>query len=194
MAVYVTKWRSNAFEVKNMDAFLEAVEDIPMQIEPALDGRGFLLMDDGDGEYSPLANNTYRDGNDVEIAVDWADIFREHLADGQVAVFMGVGVERMRYLSGMAAAYNQRGETMELDIERIYEMAHAAWGTAPTRCEYDGETAWCPPCGKPKSAKANIERLARLAACDPRLSGLVDYLRTNADDVAEALDGGVSRG
>lgn len=46
-----------------------------------------------------------------------------HLVDGQVAIFMEVGFEKLRYLGGLAVAVNSAGETRRVDLEDIYELA-----------------------------------------------------------------------
>ena len=62
----------------------------------------------------------------------------DHLVDGEVAIFMEVGFEKMRYLTGTAVAVNAIGDTRHIDLNSIYELAKelAPEGTTITTAEY----------------------------------------------------------
>lgn len=51
------------------------------------------------------------------------DLVAAHLVDGDVAVFLEVGAEKMRYLGGIAYAVNSQGESRTVSLEDIYEQA-----------------------------------------------------------------------
>ena len=47
----------------------------------------------------------------------------EHLVNDEVAIFMEIGYEKLRYLTGRSFAVNSKGETKIIDINDIYEQA-----------------------------------------------------------------------
>lgn len=51
------------------------------------------------------------------------ELVSAHLVDGDVAVFMEVGFEKMRYLGGLAYAINSAGDHRTVDLEGIYAAA-----------------------------------------------------------------------
>lgn len=46
-----------------------------------------------------------------------------HLIEGEVAIFMEAGAEKMRYVSGVTVAVNSAGDTRRIDLDDIYELA-----------------------------------------------------------------------
>lgn len=46
-----------------------------------------------------------------------------HLVDGDVAIFIEVCSEKMRYLAGIAHAINSAGDTETIDLHDIYDKA-----------------------------------------------------------------------
>lgn len=51
-------------------------------------------------------------------------VVAEHLADdSQVAIFIEVGMEKMRYLGGVAVAVNKTGDTRRVDLDDILDLA-----------------------------------------------------------------------
>lgn len=46
-----------------------------------------------------------------------------HLEENEVAVFVEVGNEKLRYLGGTAVAVNASGETRRVDLEDIFDLA-----------------------------------------------------------------------
>lgn len=51
------------------------------------------------------------------------ELVAAHLVKGDVAVFMEVGFEKMRFLSGIAVAVNHKNETRALGLDDIYGLA-----------------------------------------------------------------------
>jgi transcriptional antiterminator Rof (Rho-off) len=51
-----------------------------------------------------------------------------HLTDDSVAVLEAVGSEKFRYLNGYAMAINSKGETVSLNLDKIYELASEKFG------------------------------------------------------------------
>jgi hypothetical protein len=58
-----------------------------------------------------------------------------HLADGEVAVLISVGNEKLRYIDGRAIAVNNKGEERRIDLGDIYELA-AELGSHVTEAVY----------------------------------------------------------
>lgn len=51
------------------------------------------------------------------------DLVAAHLVDGEVAVLMSVGHEKMRYVDGWAVAINAAGESRQVALSDIHELA-----------------------------------------------------------------------
>lgn len=134
MANYYGQARTNYFAVKDADAFLADMADLPVEVitETTNSGEtlyGFLdANQDGAGlDYSRIIEIENEDGEVEETDVDifWTDILASHLADGHVAILMEIGSEKYRYLSGYAVAVNSKGETREVVLGKdIYDLAH----------------------------------------------------------------------
>jgi hypothetical protein len=69
------------------------------------------------------------------IELDWAGIFKRNLVDNQVAIIMGAGAEKLRYINGWAEAYNNKGEKRVINLGDIYKLAEEL-GSEITRAEY----------------------------------------------------------
>lgn len=122
MANFYGEARTNYFHVKDEEAFLKAMEDVP-GIDIQSDANGFVILgDDCDGY-----NTWYKWSIDDE-ELDIPQMVAEHLADGEVAIFMEVGHEKLRYLSGSAVAVNSKGEEVIVSIGDIYKLAATHFG------------------------------------------------------------------
>ena len=122
MANYYGEARTNYFHVKDEEAFLKAMEDVP-GIDIQSDANGFVILGNDDDGY----NTWYKWTVDDE-ELDIPQMVAEHLADGEVAVFMEVGHEKLRYLTGGAVAVNSEGEEVIVSIIDIYKLAAAHFG------------------------------------------------------------------
>jgi len=122
MANYTGKGRTNYFKVKDLDAFIEAISQLPVEYHFDAKGEALMVMDDdpdGGGW-----NNGYWDEETGEWEeIDLAKIIAEHLCDEEVAVILEVGSEKYRYLSGYAEAVNNRGESRSVNLNQIYNLA-----------------------------------------------------------------------
>jgi hypothetical protein len=90
-----------------------------------------LLADDEPGDW-PQWRYDEVTGEEEEI-----DLFAEvvaHLQEGSVAVFLEVGAQKLRRLSGHAVAVNARGEVAEVSLQDIYTKA-ASLGQEVTPAE-----------------------------------------------------------
>jgi hypothetical protein len=139
MANYYETARTNYFAVKDEKKFLEEINNVAgINVVSTEDKRtGNLLfavlgdMEDGfpdcffDEEIENFEKNYLFEGGIIE----------RHLADGWVCVRIGIGNEKLRYLSGYAIAFNNRGEVKEIFLDDIYEIA-SALGNRITKAEY----------------------------------------------------------
>jgi len=146
MADYTATARTNYFLVKDVDALKAELRTYG--INPATwaenqRGAEFVLDDGADnkpvGAIALFSSGTWPEMDEDSVAmrleiedeetpvpgayVDLTGLIANHLVEGQVAVFMGVGFEAMRYLGGAAVAVNAAGETRRIDLEDIYAVA-----------------------------------------------------------------------
>lgn len=61
-----------------------------------------------------------------------SELVSAHLVEQDVAVFMEVGFEKMRYLSGVTLAINHKGEIRTLDLNDIYGLAKSLGDSVTT--------------------------------------------------------------
>lgn len=134
MANYYESARSNYFLVNDVEKFKEVIDTINgLEIVSKPDDEGNTLVALlGDEEFWPSTLVT--DDLD-EIEIEWEDIFKEHLADNWVAIFMGAGAEKLRYVNGWAVAYNNNGESKAITLEDIYDLAKGL-GSQVTHASY----------------------------------------------------------
>lgn len=106
--------RSNYFKVKDKDKFIEECAEV---------GVGHWEVEDGlVGVYSE-GRNWPNCHPETDEDFDIGDFVASHLIDGEVAIFMEVEYENLRYLAGNAFAINSKGEDRYLSLEKIYDMA-----------------------------------------------------------------------
>ena len=120
MANYTASARSNYFRVKDEDAFQREMDGVP-NIKCHRDKDGRFMIHETMGEGWP--GFRYDEETDEEVEIDVAEIVYPHLADGEVAILMESGHEKLRYVTGYAVAINQRGERRSLNLSDIYEQA-----------------------------------------------------------------------
>ncbi len=121
MANYYESARSNYFFVKDIEAFKSELNGSGLEISTKKSGdltQVCLLADMENG----FPFEKYDDNYD-STELDWADIFKRHLVDNQVAIIMGAGAEKLRYISGWAIAYNNKGESKSINLDDIYDLA-----------------------------------------------------------------------
>lgn len=136
MANYVATARSNYFKVKDPEAFKAWVKGCPadMGFISGDDDTFAVYSDDPDSGSWP----NYRWNEETEDYEEF-DLFAEiaeFLAEGEIAVFMEVGAEKLRYCNGYAVAVHSSGEYETLNLDRIYDFAEQRWGKRPTVAEY----------------------------------------------------------
>ena len=122
MANYYASCRTNYFKVNDADEFKRAMDAIPgLDVCDEGDNKFCLLGDDPDGAGWPSFIYDEDEGDDIE--VDLYGEVSKHLADGEVAIFMEVGAEKLRYVVGYAFAINNKGEYRSISLENIYTLA-----------------------------------------------------------------------
>jgi hypothetical protein len=127
MANYVAAARSNRFAVRDREAFLAWVGTIPglyAESEGCRDGaERFVLLADEDGWPT---HRLPACGDDCEEEFDLFAELSERLAEGEVAVLVESGHEKLRYVGGYAAAVVHRGEKLSVSLDDIYSMVEEA--------------------------------------------------------------------
>lgn len=135
MANYYETARSNYFFVKDVDAFKAELDGSGLGIETRKVGDltqvGLFADDSQAGSFfEKYDQDTYE-----ATELDWTLIFKQHLVDNQVAIIMGAGAEKLRYINGWAEAYNNKGEKRVINLGSIYDLAKEL-GSEITRAEY----------------------------------------------------------
>lgn len=136
MANYYSMGRTNHFAVKDPDAFQAEITpiigdgDIVREEREGVDG--FVLLF---GEGVPSEHYDYEDEDAEPIELDWEHIIAPHLADGEVCIIQEIGNEKLRYLTGYAIAFNNKGERDVVNLDNIYDKAQRL-GTRVTVAEY----------------------------------------------------------
>ena len=118
MANYYASCRSNYFRVKDEQAFVAAMADVP-DVELFNKDGFYCLLGNGESGWPSF----YLDEDDNDVEIDVVSLVSEHLADEEVAIFVEVGSEKLRYLDGFAVAINNKGETRSLSLDSITTLA-----------------------------------------------------------------------
>jgi hypothetical protein len=135
MANYYESARSNYFFVKDIEAFEEELKGSSLKItKKKIDDDLTLVALFADEEVG-FPEGKYDPETFESIELDWTDIFKRHLADNQVAIIMGAGAEKLRYINGWAEAFNNKGESRAINLMQIYKLAEEL-GSEITRAEY----------------------------------------------------------
>jgi hypothetical protein len=135
MADWYGSARTNYFKVKDSEAFQAAMTKLDLQIWPntqsahnALGERTEVTVPDsfalgGESDKGGWPSSIYDEDTDDYIDVDIADLVASHLVDGEVAIFMECGAEKLRYITGNATAINSKGERRDIALSNIYDLA-----------------------------------------------------------------------
>ena len=123
MANYYGTGRSNYVKVTDVDKFKALCKErglSPIQSEDDITLH-CALSDNEDGD---INNYGYIDGED-ELAEfpDFIDEVAKILCDDEVFIWVHVGSEKMRYVSGYTVAINSIGERKVINLSDIYEIA-----------------------------------------------------------------------
>lgn len=138
MANYEEAARTNYFRVKDRAAFDKDFETIPyveVWNKPGDPQMVAVGADDGWPSYRIIEDDHSSDwyeGEDIDIA----DVISKHLPEGEVAVVMASGREKLRYVTGYAIAVDHTGRQVTIALNDIYDLAKKEFGVTPTFAEY----------------------------------------------------------
>ena len=135
MATYYESSRTNYFLVKDIEAFktrLELFTALEVKVEK-MNGKDYVCLINSNENGFPF--DVYDDILGEYVEIDWEGIFSQHLQDGSVAIIMGAGAEKLRYIHGYAVAFNNKGETEQVHLVDIYKIAEKL-GTDIQKAEY----------------------------------------------------------
>jgi hypothetical protein len=127
--------RTNYFRVKDIEVFKKEIKGIPsLRLIEDNEGRvGFVSECPDSGTFPSYAWN---EETDEAVDIDLCGMVADHLAEGEVAVLIEAGAEKLRYISGWATAVNHQGKTVTIRLSDIYNAAEKIFGVRPTLAEY----------------------------------------------------------
>lgn len=132
MANWYGSARSNYVKVDDKEGITKALE--PFDITLNWDERGLCLTVDGasnDGAWPTTAYVKDDEGVEDEIVLSPETHICPYLAEGEVIIFMEIGAEKLRYLTGYAEAYKAKtGEYCVVSLNDIYNKAAEQFGVA----------------------------------------------------------------
>jgi hypothetical protein len=122
MANYYATARSNCFQVKDPAMLKDALADLDVEVvtDDPVDPRRVVLLCRADGGWPGWR---YDEGKAEDIEIEVPALVAPHLTDGQVAVFLEAGGEKLRCVAGTACAVNNKGGRVEVSLEDIYDLA-----------------------------------------------------------------------
>ncbi|WP_338289184.1 hypothetical protein [Luteolibacter sp. LG18] len=139
MSNYYATARSNYFAVTDETAFRQWAEAAGLKVltptaiaKVSQDIPRFGITPDEDSDWGGWPTTFLNPDTGNEEDIDVHQQLAAHLAEGEVAVLMEIGSEKLRYLTGTAIAINHQGETVNVDLESIYAAAaHLGWTVTP---------------------------------------------------------------
>ncbi len=133
MANYECLARSNYFRVNDAAAFAAYCDRFDFEkIERTTDGvtlYGFYAGENG------LPVSIYDEDAGEDVDCSWLQELAALLADGAVAIVHEIGYEKLRYLTGYACAFNNKGDIREISLGDMMPIAESM-GTDVTPCHY----------------------------------------------------------
>jgi hypothetical protein len=135
MANYYENARTNYFRVKDDEKFKEFISSFDgLTTYEDDENRHTILFDYESGVPFSKYNDETQDYDDV----DFLGELSTHLADNSVAVLMGAGAEKLRYINGYAEAIDNTGERVSINLNAIYNRALEKFGSEKeiTMAEY----------------------------------------------------------
>jgi len=141
MADWAGHARSNYFRVKDQDAFADLCEkwNLTFIVDKETPERvGFICENEFGNLPSYRMEEKETDDRVIEVEYDFDDFLDEiasHLKDEEVAIMIECGAEKLRYLTGIAYAINNKREAVSVSLDDIYENAKTL-GTNITDASY----------------------------------------------------------
>lgn len=136
MANWYGSARSNYFQVKNAEAFLEWAERRGLGVFKSEQNADVFAIHPGEStDNGDWPSYDMEEDKEFELAPELS----EHLCPRQVAVLLEVGAEKLRYLTGHAIAVNHKGRFVVLSLDDIYRKAAREFRVGEneiTRAEY----------------------------------------------------------
>lgn len=127
MANWYGASRSNYIRVKNVDAALAALEPLGTDTRRHPTKADYICItgNDDDGSFNTIDHETDQD-------LEWSEWAKEHLVEGQVLVLVSSGAEKLRYVTGWAAAFDWRGQEVWVDVHRtLWDLMCEKFGVKP---------------------------------------------------------------
>lgn len=116
---------SNAFDVKDIEAFREDLKGLtqPIEVVPRSEGSNNVFIFSRSGFWP---DSRYGEDDGSEVDIDFIGLVAKHLVEGQRAVLTGVSSERPEELWFTHWVVNSKGESIINDVDTVTEMALAA--------------------------------------------------------------------
>lgn len=131
MANWCGVGRSNYFKVRDNEAFADFMEQtltsMTAQYDVEKESWWIRLTDENGFDW----NSSDEDGG-----IDHISEFASHLQENEIAIFIEIGAEKLRYLTGFALGIAWNGELTQLNLNEIYELVFDKYGITPCRAEY----------------------------------------------------------
>jgi len=126
MADWYGSARSNYFRVKDEAAFRKAAAGHGLDVFTSNVNEETLFMVAPNYEWNdkggwPTWYSTDEGGEPIEL--DIVSELAKHLVEGEIAVLIEAGAEKLRYITGHTTAFNSVGKRIDLDLGDIYSKA-----------------------------------------------------------------------
>jgi hypothetical protein len=140
MADWYGSARSNYFRVKDLKAFQELCSRWGVSFMTKSESEPELVGFVCETEFGGLPSHIFEEvvGTDELKEYEFDDFLKELaglLKDGEVAIMMEAGAEKLRYITGCAVAVNSKGRTVSVSLDDIYKKAKKLGGNI-TPVEY----------------------------------------------------------
>lgn len=135
MSDYHATSRSNYFRVKDEPAFKEWARKRFLEVFQNRRNSGLwgIMPDPKKNDFGTWPNYD-PDAPAGQEEFDLVEELSKHLADGCVAILISSGHQKSAYIGGEAVAINSRGETREVRLDNIHDLA-SQLGWEVTRAE-----------------------------------------------------------
>lgn len=133
MANYYAAARSNHFRVNNVEGLKEILPGgVELHEASQHSDQVCLIVTCPDQAGWPFWDH---DSDEDDAEIHWVALISPFLLDDEVVIMMEAGAEKLRYISGFAFAFNNKGEEITIRLSDIYERAKDL-GTNITAAEY----------------------------------------------------------